>query len=150
MFTYFESISSASHPPARQRYHPSLRPTARPPARPCAARQLAQPSTLSPVRHHANLPYNPQISLKAFQSIHFSQAMWYSSPPTGQTACSETADRLHPSNPTYKYVHPVRWCKNMLYPCVLLVSSRSAIVINPIVSVITDKSRSAKDIDQYF
>ena len=40
----------------------------------------------------------------------------------------------------------------MRYPCVcvLFVSSRSGIVFNPIVSVITDKSRSAKDIDQYF
>ena len=34
--------------------------------------------------------------------------------------------------------------------CVLFVSSRSGIVFNSIVSVITDKSRSVKDIDQYF
>ena len=34
--------------------------------------------------------------------------------------------------------------------CVLFVSSRSGFVFNPIVSVITDKGRSAKDIDQYF
>ena len=34
--------------------------------------------------------------------------------------------------------------------CVLFVSSRSVIVFNPIVSVITDKRQSAKDIDQYF
>ena len=34
--------------------------------------------------------------------------------------------------------------------CVLFVSSRSGIVFNPIVSVITDQSRSAKEIDPYF
>ena len=34
--------------------------------------------------------------------------------------------------------------------CVLFVSSKSGIVFNPIVSVITDQSQSAKDIDQYF
>ena len=34
--------------------------------------------------------------------------------------------------------------------CALFVSRMSGIVFNPIISVITDKSRSAKDIDQYF
>ena len=34
--------------------------------------------------------------------------------------------------------------------CVLFVSSRSGIVFNPIVSVITDHSQSANDIDPYF
>ena len=42
----------------------------------------------------------------------------------------------------------------MRYPCVcvcvLFVSSRSGIVSNPIVSVITDQSQSAKEIDPYF
>ena len=34
--------------------------------------------------------------------------------------------------------------------CELFVSSRSGIVFNPTVSVITDESQSAKDIDPYF
>ena len=34
--------------------------------------------------------------------------------------------------------------------CVLFVSSRSGIVFNPIVSVITEQNQSAKDIDPYF
>ena len=34
--------------------------------------------------------------------------------------------------------------------CVVIVSSRSGIVFNPIDSIITDHSQSAKDIDPYF
>ena len=72
MFTYFESISPASHPPARQPYHPSPHPTARPPARPSSRPPTARSPPCQP-------QYNPQISLKAFKSIHFTQDMWYSS-----------------------------------------------------------------------
>ena len=62
MFTYFESISPASHPPARQTYHPSPRPTARPPARPSA-----RPPTDRPFATVPTPQYNPHISLKAFE-----------------------------------------------------------------------------------
>ena len=34
--------------------------------------------------------------------------------------------------------------------CVLFVSSRSSIVVNPSVGAITDNSQSAKDLDPYF
>ena len=94
MFTYFESISPATHPPLAS---PTIHPLAQPPAR----SPVHPPATARPFAIMPTPQYNPQISLKAFQSIHFTQAMWYSFSPTGQTACSGTAGRPPPANPTY-------------------------------------------------
>ena len=150
MFTLFESISPACRPPVRPPADPPIDlPTRRPASRPLActpARPLASPTIHRPARSAMPTP---------IQSSDLTKSIPVNPSPTHRTDRLRGNGKPTPSlqpKIAYKYLPSpcgdVGICDTRV--CVLFVPSRSDIVFNPIVSVITDKSRSAEDIDQYF
>ena len=87
------SIHSLARPLARPLDHPPIRPSTQSTLSP------DQPSTLSPARRHANPPPNHQISLKAFHTIHLTQAMWYPFPAHRTGRLLRNGRPTSPSNP---------------------------------------------------
>ena len=125
------SIISSAHPP------PATRPAVHP-SRPFAA----MPTPIQPSDLTKSIPVNP---------LYPGHAISLPRTPERPPARERQADHLPPTQLTniYPPCGDVGICDTRVCVCVLFVSSRSGIVFKPIVSVITDKSRSVKDIDQY-